>query len=199
MSTLTSLCVYCGSSVGDRAEYSHAAEALGALLASRKIRLVYGGGNVGLMGVIATAVLRAGGEVVGVIPRALMEKELGLRSCTELLVVESMHERKKLMADKSDGFVAMAGGIGTLEELFETFTWQQLRFHDKPLGLLNTLGFYDGLLEFLEHTTASRFLARHHKDSLQFDADPEALLDKLAAWQPNADSKWAARLDAEGR
>jgi uncharacterized protein (TIGR00730 family) len=93
----------------------------------------------------------------------------------------------------------MAGGIGTLEELFETFTWQQLRFHDKPLGLLNTLGFYDGLLEFLEHTTASRFLARHHKDALQVDADPAALLDKLAAWQPNADSKWATRLDAEAR
>jgi uncharacterized protein (TIGR00730 family) len=199
MSALTSLCVYCGSSIGDRAEYSHAAEALGTLLASRKIRLVYGGGNVGLMGVIATAALRAGGEVVGVIPRALMEKELGLRSCTELLVVESMHERKKLMADRSDAFVAMAGGIGTLEELFETFTWQQLRFHDKPLGLLNTLGFYDGLLEFLEHTTASRFLARHHKDALQVDADPAALLDKLAAWQPNADSKWATRLDAEAR
>lgn len=192
MPSLSSVCVYCGSQKGADPAYAAAARALGTLLAARKIRLVYGGGNVGLMGEVASAALDAGGEVVGVIPRALMEKELGLRRCTELHVVETMHERKKLMADRSDGFIAMAGGIGTLEELFETFTWQQLRFHDKPLGLLDTRGFYAGLLAFLKHTTDAGFLAPVHLASLRVSDDPATLVDLLASWEPAHDAKWKA-------
>ena len=192
MSKLESLCVYCGSSAGNLASYADAARALGSMLGRQGVRLVYGGGNVGLMGIVATATLDAGGKVIGVIPRALMEKELGLERCTELRVVENMHERKKLMADLSDGFIAMAGGIGTLEEFFETFTWQQLRFHDKPLGLLNTSGFYDGLLAFLQHATDSGFLAPAHIASLRVSAEPAALMAMLTDWAPTHDPKWKA-------
>lgn len=192
MPKLEALCVYCGSSAGNLVDYADAARSLGSLLAREGIRLVYGGGNVGLMGIVATAALDAGGTVIGVIPRALMDKELGLLRCTELHVVENMHERKKLMADFSDGFIAMAGGIGTLEEFFETFTWQQLRFHDKPLGLLNTRGFYDGLLGFLTHATQGGFLAPAHLASLRVSDDPEVLIDSLASWEPVHDPKWQA-------
>ena len=192
MTKLASLCVYCGSAAGDLVDYANAARALGSHLGRQKIRLVYGGGNVGLMGIVATAALDAGGTVIGVIPRALMDKELGLERCTALHVVENMHERKKLMADLSDGFIAMPGGIGTLEEFFEAFTWQQLRFHDKPLGLLNTCGFYDGLLAFLQHATDAGFLTRAHLASLRVNAEPEALMQLLADWTPTHDPKWKA-------
>jgi uncharacterized protein (TIGR00730 family) len=148
------VCVYCGSATGANPAHRDAAEKLGVLLATRGIGLVYGGGNVGLMGVIADAALRAGGEVIGVIPGALMDKELGHTGVTKLHVVASMHERKQLMADLSDGFIALPGGIGTLEEFFETLTWLQLGFHNKPVGLLNVAGFYEHLLTFLRHVSS---------------------------------------------
>ena len=193
------ICVYCGSGTGNLQDFQSAAERLGAIMVKRGIGLVYGGGNIGLMGVVARTVLASGGEVIGVIPKALMDRELGLRSCTELIVVDSMHERKKRMADASDAFIAMPGGIGTLEELFETFTWQQLKFHDKPLGLLNVSGYYDQLLAFLKHAVASKFLAQEHLDSLLVSSDELEMLDSLQRWSPPSEGKWAARLDPSGR
>jgi uncharacterized protein (TIGR00730 family) len=193
------ICVYCGSGTGNLQEFQSSAERLATLMVERGFGLVYGGGNIGLMGVVARTVLALGGEVIGVIPKALMDRELGLRSCTELFVVDSMHERKKLMADASDAFIALPGGIGTLEELFETFTWQQLKFHDKPLGLLNVSGYYDQLLAFLRHAVASKFLAQEHLDSLLIASEELALLDSLQRWKPPVDGKWAVRLDPSGR
>jgi uncharacterized protein (TIGR00730 family) len=193
------LCVYCGSATGASPAFRAAAEALGTLLASRHIGLVYGGGNIGLMGEIAHAALAAGGEVIGVIPRALMEKELGLRECSDLRVVDSMHERKQVMADLSDGFIALPGGIGTLEELFETFTWQQLAFHDKPLGLLNVEGFYDHLLAFLRHTAEERFLRPEHLESLLVETDAARLLTRMSEWRAPRLGKWWDRPSATER
>lgn len=163
---------------------------MGTLLALRGIGLVYGGGNIGLMGIVAHAALEAGGEVIGVIPRALMEKELGLRDCTDLRVVGSMHERKQLMADLSDGFIALPGGIGTFEELLETLTWQQLAFHAKPVGLLNVEGFYDHLLTFLRHAAAERFLREEHLASLLVETDAVRLIHRMAEWRAPALDKW---------
>ncbi len=177
------VCVYCGSSPGKDPSHREAGENLGALLAARGIGLVYGGGNVGLMGIIADATLRAGGEVIGVIPSALMDKELGHTGVTKLHVTASMHERKQLMADLSDGFIALPGGIGTLEELFETFTWLQLGFHDKPVGLLNVAGFYDHLLVFLRHATAENFMRDAHLESLLVETDADTLLARMARFR----------------
>ena len=193
------ICVYCGSSPGNLPAYAESARAFGKLLASRAIGLVYGGGNIGLMGELAKATLAAGGEVIGVIPESLMEKELGLRECTQLRVVRSMHERKQMMADLSDGFVAMPGGIGTFEELLETFTWQQLAFHDKPVGILNVAGFYDHLLAFLLHATNAQFLRSEHNDSLVVGTDGSELLEKMKIWQPLRLGKWWDRPTAEAR
>ncbi len=193
------ICVYCGSLPGDRAEYTTAARDFGTMLARRGIGLVYGGGNIGLMGAVATAALAAGGEVIGVIPASLMEKELGLRDCTQLRVVNSMHERKQMMVDLSDGFVALPGGIGTCEELFETFTWQQLAFHDKPVGVLNVGGFYDHLLAFLKHATEAGFLRVEHCDSLLVDTDEDALIDRMAGWRPLRLGKWWTRPNLDQR
>ena len=186
------VCVYCGSSSGANPVHREAAESLGALLAVRGIGLVYGGGNVGLMGIIADAVLRAGGEVIGVIPTALMDKELGHSGVTKLHVTASMHERKQLMADLSDGFIALPGGIGTLEELFETFTWLQLGFHDKPVGLLNVAGFYDHLLTFLRHATAEKFMRDAHLESLLVETNAAALLARMAGFRAPSLAKWEA-------
>src|SRR5262245_37594178 len=193
------ICVYCGSSPGASPGFRAAAEALGVLLAKRGIGVVYGGGNIGLMGVVARAALQAGGEVIGVIPRSLMEKELGLRDCTELRVVGSMHERKQVMADLSDGFIALPGGIGTLEELFETFTWQQLAFHDKAVGLLNVEGFFDLLIAFLRQATAERFLREEHLDSLLVETDAVRLLERMGTWKAPRLGKWWERPPAAGR
>ena len=190
------VCVFCGSSTGADSAHRKAAEQVGALLAGRGIGLVYGGGNVGLMGILADAALRAGGEVIGVIPSALMEKELGHARVTKLHVTASMHERKQLMADLSDGFIALPGGIGTLEELFETFTWLQLGFHAKPVGLLNVAGFHDHLLAFLRHASQERFLRPEHLDWLLVESDAGALLDRMAAFRPVPLGKWDAPPDA---
>ena len=184
------ICVYCGSSSGSNPLHREAAARLGELLASRGIGLVYGGGNVGLMGVIADAALAAGGEVIGVIPTALMEKELGHGGVTKLHVVASMHERKQLMADLSDGFISLPGGIGTLEELFETFTWLQLGFHDKPVGLLNVDGFYDHLLAFLRHAAAEHFLRPEHLGSLLVETECDTLIGRMARFRALALGKW---------
>ncbi len=190
VTSLRRVCVYCGSNAGASAEYRSAAEALGTLLAVQGVGLVFGGGRVGLMGAIADAALRAGGEVIGVIPRALEEKELGHTGCTELHVVGSMHERKQLMADLADGFLALPGGIGTLEELFETFTWLQLGFHAKPVGVLNVAGFFDHLLAFLRDVTTGKFLLPEHLDCLLVESTPEPLLARMSAFRPPQLGKW---------
>lgn len=186
---IKSLCVYCGASNGVAAVYTAAAQALAAALVAGDIALVYGGGNVGLMGVIADEVMRLGGDVTGVIPQALMEKEVGHRMVTRLHVVADMHERKAMMAQLSDGFIAMPGGMGTLEELFEMLTWSQLGFHDKPIGLLNVSGFYDGLITFSHHLVAEGFLKPAHAALMMYEADPAALLARFAAFQPDRDNK----------
>ena len=193
------ICVYCGSLPGDRPEYIAAAHSFGSLLARQGIGLVYGGGNIGLMGAVASAALAAGGEVIGVIPASLMEKELGLRECTQLRVVGSMHERKQMMVDLSDGFVALPGGIGTYEELLETFTWQQLAFHDKPVGILNVAGFYDHLIAFIRHATDAQFLRPEHRDSLLVETDGLALLERMSGWKPKRVEKWWRRSEGDER
>lgn len=184
------LCVFCGSRTGKPAIYAAAATALGSLLAERNIELVYGGGKVGLMGVIADAVLAAGGTVVGVIPEALMEKELGHGGVTELHVVQTMHERKALMSELSDGFIALPGGYGTLEELFEVITWAQLGIQYKPCGLLNVGGYYNSLLALLDHATDRGFIREMHRGLVAVDDDPVGLLEKLGQYEPPTEVKW---------
>ncbi len=184
------ICVFCGSNSGANPAYVEAARDLGRALAQRGIGLVYGGGNIGLMGALADAVMTAGGEAIGVIPEALMRKELGHRGVTELRVVGSMHERKAMMADLADGFIAMPGGYGTLEEYCEVLTWTQLGYHRKPCGLLNVAGFYDALLAFLDHAAGERFLRTEHRALVLAESDPEQLLERIAAWRPLAVEKW---------
>jgi uncharacterized protein (TIGR00730 family) len=191
---INALCIYCGSSVGALPDYALAARDVGKLLAQQGITLVYGGGNVGLMGAVADAALKAGGKVIGVIPHALAAKELAHLRLTELHRVESMHERKTLMARLSDGFVALPGGIGTLEEIFEVFTWTQLGFQTKPCAFLNVAGYYDELLAFLDKAVEQRFLRREHLDSLMVDTDMERLLKRMTAWEHVAPDKWLERV-----
>lgn len=195
MSAVQSVCVFTGSNPGRTAIYADFANRLGVLLAERGIRLVYGGGHVGLMGRVADACLNAGGEVTGVIPHALAEKELAHEYLTELHTVGSMHERKALMADLSDAFIAMPGGIGTMEELFEVWTWAQLGYHDKPVGLLNVQGFFDPLIEFLEHVVAEEFLKPGHKRMLHISDDPVTLLAAFAAYEPPEIHKWVEKAE----
>jgi len=185
-----SLCVYCGSNLGADPAFAVATRALARLAAERDIRLVYGGGAVGLMGTLADTALEAGGSVVGVIPQALMDREIGHRGLSELRVVGSMHERKALMADLADAFVALPGGIGTLEEVVEVYTWSQLGLHRKPIGLLNVNGYYDALAAFLDHAVDRRFLRAQHREVLLVDEDPEVLLDRLEVAQPPVLGKW---------
>ena len=187
------ICVFCGSSPGARPEYAEQARLLGATIARRGFGLVYGGGRVGLMGVVADAALEAGGEVDGVIPDRLMERELDHRSLTRMHVVRSMHERKALMSDLSDAFVALPGGMGTLEELSEVLTWSQLGLHAKPVGLLDVAGYYDHLAAFLDHAVRERFLRPEHRRILLCEPDPEALVDRLLAWRPTPQEKWIDR------
>ncbi|MBX9634896.1 MAG: TIGR00730 family Rossman fold protein [Magnetospirillum sp.] len=187
------ICVFCGSSMGTKPVYAQAAEALGRLVAERGLGLVYGGGNVGLMGVVANAALAAGGEVIGVIPEALLKMEVGHVELTSLHVVTSMHERKALMAELADGFIALPGGIGTLEELFEVWTWGQLGLHPKPLGFLDVAGYYDHLHAFLDHSQNEGFLKERHRAMVAVESDPAALLARLTAYQPPPMVKVIAR------
>ncbi len=190
---IESLCVFCGSSPGRGEFYLAAATAVGRRLAEENIRLIYGGGSVGLMGRVADSCLDAGGEVIGVITRALLDLEVGHLGCTELEVVDTMLERKMRMAELSDGFVSLPGGIGTLDEMFEMLTWSQLDIHQKPSGLLNIDGYYDHLRTFLERVVADRFLLAEHNEMMLIDTDFDQLMEKLRAWQPRPVQKWVDR------
>ncbi len=176
------LAVFCGSSIGEQPGFGEAADAFGRMLAEQRIGVVYGGGHVGLMGKVADAALSAGGEVIGVIPEALERREVAHRGLTELHVVPDMHARKAMMASLSDGFVALPGGIGTLEELFEVWTWRILGYHHKPCGLLNVAGFFDELIAFLDKTVQEGFLRGNFREKLQIASDPQVLLEQL--WPP---------------
>lgn len=183
MTESTKVCVYCGSKTGKAGAetvYVRHAVALGTAIARHGLGLVYGGGNVGLMGHVAEAVMAADGEVVGVIPRRLEQEDLAHRGITELVVVEGMHERKAIMAQRSAAFVAMPGGYGTLEELFEATAWAQLGFHEKPIGLLNSGGYFDHLIAFLDHAMGEEFLRGRHRALLHVASDPDALIDTVA-------------------
>lgn len=187
------VCVFCGSSKGARPEYEEAARAMGQALARRGIGLVYGGGNVGLMGIIADTTMKAGGEVIGVIPKALFEKEVGHRGVTELRIVGSMHERKALMADLSDAFIAMPGGYGTFEEFCEVLTWAQLGLHQKPCGLLNVENYYAPLLTLFDQAVSEKFVKVEHRVLVLEETDPERLLDLLESYRPPLLDKWIDR------
>lgn len=191
--SLGRLCVFCGSNPGDGAHFGVAAERLGRHLAAAGIGLVYGGASVGLMGRLADAALAAGGEVIGVIPRAMVDLEVAHRGLADLRVVGSMHERKALMADLADGFVALPGGLGTLDELFEILTWAQLGLHHKPIGLLDVGGYFAPLLAFLDGAVAARFVADEHRRMLLRADDPSALLEQFRSYRPPAPFKWLDR------
>ena len=197
MAGLRSVCVFCGSNPGRRPEYRAGAAALGRLLAGRGVRVVYGGAHVGTMGALADAVLAAGGEITGVIPAQLAAAEVAHPGLADLRVVGTMHERKATMAALADGFIALPGGMGTLEEFAEAVTWSQLGLHAKPTGLLNLLGYYDDLLRFLDHGVAERFLRPGHRAMILAEAGPEGLLTAMAQWrpEPGAPVKW---MDANG-
>lgn len=184
------VCVFCGSSVGNHRDYVDYAEALGRLLAARKIGLVYGGGNVGLMGVIADAAMAAGGEVIGVIPQPLKDREIAHTGIRDLRVVDSMHTRKAVMADLSDAFIAMPGGVGTFEEIFEAITWTQLGVHRKPCGFLNVAGFYSPLVAFIDQAVSEGFIKPIHRAMIAVDDNPERLLDTLATMRLPDVPKW---------
>lgn len=187
------ICVFCGSSRGRSPSFAEAAMRLGVALADEGLELVYGGGNVGLMGVLADAVLEAGGRVIGVIPRSLVEREVAHFGLSELRVVDSMHERKQLMHDLSDAFVALPGGIGTFEELFETLTWGQLGIHAKPCGILDVEGYYQPLVALLDGAVTSELLHAEHRDALLVDTDATRLLARLRAHRPPHVEKWLDR------
>lgn len=196
---LRRICVYCGSSSGNDPTYRRAAFELGAFLARSGLGLVYGGGNVGLMGAVADGALSQAGEVIGVIPRSLMEKELGHGGVTELHVVTSMHERKQMMVDLSDAFIALPGGFGTLDETFETLTWLQLSFHQKPVALLNVSGFFDGLITFIQHMSTHGFLKPEHAACVLVESHAERLIERMKAFAPPDLGKWIEKLAAEAR
>ena len=187
------ICVFAGSSPGRRWEYTEAAEQLGEELCARGYDLVYGGGRVGLMGAVADSVLGNGGRVIGIIPEALAEKEVAHQGLTELRIVASMHERKAMMADLSNAFIALPGGLGTLEELSEVLTWVQLGIHAKPGGLVNVEGYFNGLLEFISHAVDEQFLLQVHKSMVLVDSNIAALLDAVEAFVPPAVEKWLGR------
>jgi uncharacterized protein (TIGR00730 family) len=190
MSSLRRVCVFCGSSMGFSPAYAEAAAELGKLLAQRGIGLVYGGASVGTMGVVADAALAAGGEVIGVIPEALSSVEVAHAGLTELHVVPDMHQRKAKMAALSDGFLALPGGAGTLEELFEVWTWAQLGLHAKPIGLVDVGGYYSPLVTFSDHMVTEGFLSAGYRDLVLVDSDASALLDRFADYPPSAPPKW---------
>ena len=191
--SIRAICVFCGSSSGANPAYAHAAQALGQLLAERGITLVYGGGAVGLMGIVADAALAAGGEVIGVIPQSLERAEVGHKGLTRLEVVDGMHARKARMAELADAFIALPGGLGTLEEPFEVWTWAQLGYHSKPLGLLETNGFYAKLIGFLDHLVDESFVRQQHRGLLQVRDSAQALLDVISLERQEIDAKWQTR------
>jgi uncharacterized protein (TIGR00730 family) len=184
------IAVYCGSNKGIRPEYAVAAQELGTLFAREKIELVYGGGMVGLMGIVADAVLKHGGHVIGVIPEKLVIKEVVHEKLPDLRVVKTMHERKALMAELSDGFIALPGGYGTFEEFFEVLAWGQLGWHQKPFGLYDVGGFYRSLLEFLDHTMHEGFIRAKHRELVIAESDPEKLLHRMKTHRPPSEVKW---------
>jgi uncharacterized protein (TIGR00730 family) len=184
------ICVYCGSSPGKNAVYSAVAEQLAAELVKHNVGLVYGGASIGIMGILADAVLARGGEVIGVIPQVLAEKEVLHPRLTELKIVHSMHERKALMAELADGFIALPGGLGTLEELFEILTWAQLGLHQKPCALLNVNHYYDTLIAFLEHALKEQFVSPKHRSLLLVEDNPGAVIDTLLAYRPPVVEHW---------
>ena len=181
---MKSVCVFCGSNYGDNPVYQEMAAVMGRKLAMAGLKLVYGGGKVGLMGVLTDAALAAGGEVVGVIPQAIVDMEVAHLGLTELIVVQSMHERKARMADASDAFIALPGGYGTFEEFCEVLTWSQLGFHAKPCGVLNVGGFYDPLLALFDRAVQDRFVRPEHRELVLADTDVDALLERLASFNP---------------
>jgi uncharacterized protein (TIGR00730 family) len=181
---ITRLCVFCGTNAGARPAYGAAARQLGALLAAENIELVYGGASVGIMGELADAVQEGGGHVTGIIPQQLIQKEAAHRGIPDLIVVASMHQRKSQMADLSDGFIAMPGGIGTLEGFLEIVTWGQLGIHAKPCGILNTAGYFDALTAFLDHAVQEGFLTEAHRETIMVEPDPRTLLERMRAYTP---------------
>ncbi len=190
VAALKRVCVFCGSNSGANPGYATAARGLAALLAARNIGLVYGGGKVGLMGVMAEAMLEAGGDVIGVIPQSLVSLEVAHHGITELRVVQTMHERKAMMNQLSDAFIALPGGFGTLDEFFEVLTWSQLGYHGKPCGLLNVLGYYDPLLAMLDRAVLEKFLSPAHRALVLDDTDLDRLLQRLAEFVPVTAGKW---------
>jgi uncharacterized protein (TIGR00730 family) len=188
------ICVFCGASPGARPAYAQATSELARLLTADGIGVVYGGGGVGLMGVLADAVLAEGGEIIGVIPRALVDREIAHRDVTDMRVVGSMHERKALMAELADAFIALPGGLGTVEELFEVYTWAQLGLHRKPCALLNVEGYYDGIAGFLANAVQERFLREEHREMLMVEREPRGLIERLREFEPDAVlPKWIDR------
>jgi len=187
------VCVFCGSSPGGRPEYVQAAKELGRVLVSKNLGLVYGGASVGMMGEIANTVLGEGGEVIGVIPRFFVDKEVAHERLSDLRIVGSMHERKGLMAELADGFIALPGGLGTFEEFFEVVTWAQLSMHQKPCGLLNVCQYYQLLVDFLDRAVSERLVRVEHRSMILVDESPEALLKKFEAYQPPVVDKWLDR------
>jgi uncharacterized protein (TIGR00730 family) len=187
------ICVFCGSNTGADPVYAEAARSLGALFAREGVSLVYGGGSVGLMGELADAVLSAGGEVIGVIPHALWAREVGHRGLTDIRIVETMHERKAMMADLADAFIALPGGLGTLEEIFEIWTWAQLGLHQKPVGFLDVNGFFSPLMTFLDRAMRERFLREEHRGIAMIESDAATLLRRFDDWRPPKVEKWITR------
>jgi uncharacterized protein (TIGR00730 family) len=190
VSEIRRLAVFCGSNPGARSDYIHAARSFGRLLSARGIGIVYGGSNVGLMQALADAVLDDLGDIIGIIPRMLVEREVANRALTDLRIVGSMHERKAMMAELADGFVALPGGIGTLEEFFEIWTWGQLGMHQKPCGLLNVAGYFDPLLEFLDRAVAEKFVRDVHRQMVIVESDPAILLSRFESYEPPRVVKW---------
>jgi uncharacterized protein (TIGR00730 family) len=187
------VCIFCGSSPGNRPVYVEAARSVGRLLAGRGLELVYGGAHVGLMGAVADAALTAGGHVIGVIPQSLVNREIAHTKIPDLRIVASMHERKAMMESLSDAFLALPGGMGTLEEVCEIYTWGQLGLHAKPCGLLNVDGYYDPLLQLLDNAVRNAFMRQEHREAVLADDDPASLLDRFAAYRPAITDKWISR------
>ncbi|MEA2706030.1 MAG: hypothetical protein QOH22_818 [Gemmatimonadaceae bacterium] len=190
MSEIRRVAIFCGSNPGVRPDYVEAARALGRLLAHRGIGVVYGGSNVGLMAALADTVMDELGDIIGVIPRMLVEREVANTALSDLRIVDSMHERKAMMAELADGFIALPGGIGTLEEFFEIWTWGQLGMHAKPCGLFNVAGYFDPLLQFLDHAVAERFVRDVHRSMVVVESDPAALLARFESYEPPRVVKW---------